>query len=99
MAYKLTVEASDDLRAIYAYSIETFGDAQAERYQIELDACFKLIAKNPGIGRPVNNKLSRQWRRHPHGSHVVVYEVDGTTVLILAVAHMSNLSKIRQFDP
>jgi toxin ParE1/3/4 len=99
LAYRLTVEAGNDLRAIYAYSIEAFGDAQAERYQIELDACLGLINENPGMGRSVNNTLSRQWRRHPHGSHIVFYEVDGAAVLILAVAHMSNLSKIRQFDP
>jgi toxin ParE1/3/4 len=99
LAYRLTVEANADLLAIYAYSIETFGDAQAERYQLELDACFELLDGNPGIGRPVSNTLSRDWRRHPHGSHVVFYEVEADIVRILAMAHMSNFNRIRQFDP
>jgi len=44
--------AKADLLSIGAYTLQTWGAAQAERYIGSLEACAKLLAGNPALGRP-----------------------------------------------
>lgn len=42
--YRLTQRAEQDLKDIYRYTLKAFGAAQAEKYLLELDSVFGLLA-------------------------------------------------------
>ena len=50
---RLSCRAETDLAEIADYTIERFGVEQARRYRDDLEACFLNLAKNPGLGRRV----------------------------------------------
>jgi plasmid stabilization system protein ParE len=49
--YRLTKRADKDLLAIYLYTVERFGQDQAERYTHDIKECFELLASNPHMRR------------------------------------------------
>jgi toxin ParE1/3/4 len=51
MSFRLTREAEEDVTNIYRYSVENFGEAQADTYHDGLTDCFRLLADTPLIGR------------------------------------------------
>jgi toxin ParE1/3/4 len=84
--HRLSQRADRDLRDIYLYGVENFGLAQAERYRLELDACFAMLSEFPRLGR-LSATIRAGLRRHEHGSHVVLYQEQPDHVLIVAVVH------------
>ncbi|HUO88310.1 MAG TPA: type II toxin-antitoxin system RelE/ParE family toxin [Rhizomicrobium sp.] len=49
--YRLSARADRDLTEIYIYTFEKFGEAQADRYLLELHDCLQRLAGEPGSGR------------------------------------------------
>jgi toxin ParE1/3/4 len=86
--------ADRDLRDIYLYGVENFGLAQAERYRLELDACFAMLSEFPRMGR-LSDTIRAGLRRHEHGSHVVIYKEHPDHVLIVAVVHGRSLKGLK----
>lgn len=86
MTYRLSRRAEEDLIGIYVSSVETFGPAQADRYQDALEAAFDLIAEFPEIARE-RSELHPPVRVHPCKSHVVIYLVEDGGPLIVRVRH------------
>lgn len=86
MALRLTQEAERDLEDVYVRGALQFGTAQAERYSDALDACLELLAAHPAMA-PERTEISKPVRAHPHGSHLVVYEIENDDVLILRIFH------------
>ncbi|MCK2053565.1 type II toxin-antitoxin system RelE/ParE family toxin [Methylobacterium sp. 37f] len=84
--YRLTQRADDDLLDLFVFGLQNFGDVQAQRYRTGLDRCFRLLADNPGLGRPAH-RLAEGVRRHEFESHVILYEEIPDGVLILALVH------------
>lgn len=93
-SFRLSQRADSDLLDIFVYGIEQFGEAQAERYQIDMTRCFGLLADNPRMGRPADS-IAPGVRRHEHASHVILYEEDADGVLILAVVHGRNVRHLK----
>ena len=83
---KLTGEAERDLEDIYVQGALRFGTTQAERYSDGLYACLELLAFHPAMA-PERFEISKPVRAHPHGSHVVVYEIENDDVLVLRIFH------------
>lgn len=88
---RVSDRADADLLDIYLFGAEQFGRLQAVNYQMSLKACFDLLADNPRLGRTAP-LIGPDVRRHEHGSHVILYQVDENGVLIIAVVHGRNLS-------
>jgi toxin ParE1/3/4 len=91
MSFRLTREAEADIVDIYRYSVEHFGEAQADTYHDGLSDCFRLLADTPLIGRDYG-VLRPGLRRYEHASHSVYYLLTDTGILILRVLH-------RRMDP
>jgi len=91
MSFRLTREAEADIVDIYRYSVENFGEAQADTYHDGLSDCFRLLADTPLIGRDYGF-LRPGLRRYEHASHSVYYRLADTGILILRVLH-------RRMDP
>ena len=87
-SYRLTGQADQDLIDIYLYTLETFGQQQAERYATSMRSCFSLLADMPHMGRQADG-IRPGVRRHKHGGHVIFYREDAgeDSLLILAVIH------------
>ena len=55
MTLDLTAAALSDLRSIRAYTLETWGEEQEEKYLNEMWDKFEEIMRNPGHGRLRND--------------------------------------------
>ena len=86
MPYRLSKAAERDLDRVFEQGISEFGEAQAETYLAELLATLSLLAKFPSLGRE-RPTLGRPVRIHPFVSHVVVYRILDSEILIVRVRH------------
>jgi toxin ParE1/3/4 len=83
---RFSEKARADFLSIHADGEERFGFDQAERYADDLERVFDLLSENPKLAR-LRTELNPPVRVHPHGSHVIVYEVREGAVLILRIRH------------
>ncbi len=81
MTYRLTRQAKSDIKAIYHYTVEYFGDSQAREYLDGLEYSFDLLMDNPNMGRLFSKKI----RRYIYKSHLVYYEVRKDHIVIIRI--------------
>jgi toxin ParE1/3/4 len=86
--YRLTPRAVEDLDAIAAYTIETWGAEQLESYLQSMIDRFEWLARNPLAGRE-RNDIHPGYRSFPEGSHVVFYLISDDYVDIIGIPHKS----------
>ena len=82
--YRLTDEAKEDLRRIYEYGYEEFGEEQADEYFYSFFEAFLKIAESPLIYPSVDN-IRPGYRRCPHRSDVIYYRINQSTIEIMAI--------------
>lgn len=82
--YKLSVKAVRDVELLYDYSAAQFGDEQAERYLLELEKAFLLLAEFPYMGKAMDS-LRPSLRCYYHRSHAIFYKPNKTGVFIVRV--------------
>ena len=73
-AYKLTLEAKDDLRRIYLYGWEKWGEAAADRYHDDLYDRFEEIAERP-LSYPAVDHIRKGYRRSVCGVDHIYYRI------------------------
>jgi len=86
--YKLTPRAERDLKDIWLYTTEIWGDEQADKYVELLEKRFDALAASPFIGsaRP---DIRQGYRCLPEGKHLIFYRIKDDDVEILAIPHAS----------
>jgi toxin ParE1/3/4 len=89
--------AKADLLSIGAYTLETWGAAQTERYLNELERCAKMLAANPSLGRPCD-WIRPGLHRFEKGRHVVFYRREGDGILVSRILHQSMLPDQQTFE-
>ena len=82
MTYRLTRQAKSDIKAIYRYTVEYFGEGQAQEYLDGLDFSFDLITDNPKLGRLFEGNISR----YVYKEHLVYYEIK-KEIRIIRIRH------------
>ncbi|WP_420603557.1 type II toxin-antitoxin system RelE/ParE family toxin [Flagellimonas sp.] len=82
--YKLSPEAKDDLIRIYNYGLIQFGEAQAEKYIVELLDAFKRLTENPEHF-PSVEEIAPGYRRCVHKSDSIYFKVIANTVEVMAI--------------
>jgi toxin ParE1/3/4 len=70
------------------YGARQHGLRRAMHYYDEIIAVFGILSSNPQLG-PERAQGSTRIRLMRHGSHHILYEVDGDDVVILRVVHGS----------
>lgn len=80
--------ARDDLRAILAYGIESYGRERAESYLREIDGAINRVREFPEIGS-IYLGLRQPLRSVTSGKHRIFYERSGNIILIVRVLHQS----------
>lgn len=86
MPYTLSQAADDDIAAIAAYTLETFGIEQALAYRDGLIQSFEFLSQYPEAARerPEIRQRSRVFR---YKAHLIFYRIDGAAIFIQRVRH------------
>jgi toxin ParE1/3/4 len=86
MQLEISVQAGNDIDALFLYGLMNFGEGAASDYSDGLFDLFELILANPEIGRKL-----LEMKRHPrmisYRSHAVFYHVKPRSVRVLRVLH------------
>jgi toxin ParE1/3/4 len=89
--------AKADLLSIGAYTLQTWGSDQAERYLDGLERCAKLLAGNPSLGRPCA-WIRPGLYRFEKGRHVLFYRRQEDGILVSRILHQSMLPDQQPFE-
>ena len=73
---------------IYLYSLEQFGEKQAEAYIDDLYQRFAQIAASPTLGRDFSDIHDGAWRINQQ-SHAIYYRQAQQSIFVLRVLHQS----------
>lgn len=81
---RLSAKARRDLKEIWRYGSQEWGEAQADAYARALGAAMNLLGEQPSVGVDADLVLpnGRRWKA---GSHHIYYFLDGATVRIVRV--------------
>jgi toxin ParE1/3/4 len=84
--YRFTVRARADLLSIAVYTRSTWGDDQARKYLLELQACCQRLAEEPALGRV--HQPRPQYSRIEQGKHVLFFRrTEEGDVVIVRILH------------
>lgn len=81
---RFTPAADADLGGIFDYTLERYGEEQAEKYYAGLIKTFELLAAHPLIGSDQSDTRSAT-RRVTHQAHAIYYRVGGAEVVIVRI--------------
>jgi toxin ParE1/3/4 len=95
--FRFSRRAEADLLSIGAYTLRNWGRGQAARYINELEACCRMLADNPALGRPCGD-VRPGVCRFEHGKHVVFYRRERSGILVSRILHESMLPKLHATD-
>ena len=84
--FTLRPKAIADLEGIWDYTVETWGEEQAERYLRLIDQSFRKVADNPGLGRPCDAIRKAYWK-YSVGRHVIFYQTVDAGVVVVRILH------------
>ena len=86
-SFDLTKAARQDLKSIAKFTQERWGVRQRNTYLKEIDQVFRVLAKNPDMGRACD-EVREGYRKFPHGSHVIYYsQIESDPVLVVRILH------------
>lgn len=91
--YRLTEDAKEDLRRIYRYGVNKFGEAQADRYYDALFERFEQIAENPYMYHSVDY-IREGYRRSVCGVDSIFYRIVDDTVEIISILNRQDINNI-----
>ncbi|MGA3080499.1 MAG: type II toxin-antitoxin system RelE/ParE family toxin [Terracidiphilus sp.] len=89
--------AKADLLSIGAYTLETWGAAQAERYLDGLERCAKMLAANPLLGRRCD-WIRPGLHRFEKGRHALFYRREEDGILVSRILHQSMMPEQQPFE-
>lgn len=78
--------ARDDLIAIWRYSFEEWGEAQADRYLAEIEAGIRRLQQHPELGKN-RDDIRRGYRSLQVNRHILYYRVTPSVIRIVRVLH------------
>jgi toxin ParE1/3/4 len=93
----LSRRAEADLMSIGDYTLRNSGMDQAVRYLGDLEACCRMLADNPALGRTCD-RIRPGLRRMESGRHVVFYREDARGILVSRILHQRMLPARHTID-
>ena len=85
--FMLRPKAEQDLERIWHYTLDTWGDQQADTYIRQLNERFHMLADDPGIGRDCEY-IRPAYRKYAVGQHVIFYRaVSDDAIEIVRILH------------
>lgn len=89
--YDLTPAAKEDLRDIWLYTLEQWGEVQADQYLDQLEQCCERLVAHPQLGR-ARADLRSGYRSILEGNHLIIYRHHMGRIEIVRILH-------RRMDP
>ncbi len=86
--FLLRPKARQDLENIWFYTLETWGENQADTYIQDLNIAFKSLAKSPEKGRSCED-IRKDYRKHLLGKHVIFYRQIDKGIEVVRILHQS----------
>ena len=84
--YRLTPSAKSDLIEIWNYTVETWGEKQAEKYLQDIEDKLNQLAANPEHGRR-RPEISSGYYSFPVRKHIIFYLQSNTHIDIIGILH------------
>lgn len=92
--YLLTAAARKDIIDIGRFTSEKWGKRQRDKYLKQLDDAFKLLARQPDIGRDADD-IKPGYKKFSLGSHIIFYRA-GTESRIVVIRILHNSMDVEQ---
>ena len=96
-SFRFSRLAEADLLSIAAYTLRTWGEAQAIRYIDDLEACCQRLADNPALGRSCDY-VRPGLRRMEQAKHVVFFRPEEEGILVSRILHERMLPERHAMD-
>ena len=84
--YRLTPAAKSDLLEIWNYTVETWGEKQAEKYLQDIEVKLEKLAANPELGKR-RSEISPGYYSFPGEKHIIFYLQSGNYIDIIGILH------------
>ena len=94
LPYLLTAAARKDIMDIGRFTTGKWGKRQRDKYLKQLDDAFKLLARQPEIGRDADD-IKPGYKKFSQGSHIIFYRA-GTESKIVVVRILHNSMDVDQ---
>ncbi len=78
--------AKEDLKGIWHYTFNEWGEAKADTYLAEIEAGIARLKQNPKLGRPREN-LRAGYRSLRVNQHIVCYVIKQSRIRVIRVLH------------
>lgn len=92
--FLLTAVARKDIIDIGRYTTEKWGKRQRDKYLKQLDDAFKMLARQPEIGRDADD-VKPGYKKFSQGSHIIFYRA-GTESKIVVIRVLHNSMDVDQ---
>jgi len=87
--FTLSPNAQRSLKGIQAYTVEQFGEEQANRYLADLRDRMRALAEQPLLGIR-RDDIKSTYYSYFEGSHTIYYYIEGPgSIAIIDVLHQS----------
>ncbi len=84
--YRLTPAAKSDLIEIWNYTMEVWGEKQADKYLQDIEDKLNQLAENPGLGRH-RPEIHPGYYSFPVAKHIVFYLQSRNYIDIIGILH------------
>ncbi len=84
--YNLTPVAKEDLQDIWLYTLDQWGEQQADRYLRQLEECCARLVSLPELDK-ARDDLRSGYRSILEGSHIIIYRHHLDQIEIVRVLH------------
>lgn len=95
--FRFSHRARADLLSIAAYTLQTWGPAQADDYIEQMEGCCRLLARNPLLGRSCDD-VRAGLRRIEKGKHVIFYRQAPEGIRVVRILHQRMLTARHVMD-
>jgi toxin ParE1/3/4 len=81
-------KAKQDLKKIWLYTFDAYGEKQADKYYDELIAAMNTLSQNPNIGVPCDF-IRLGYRQYHINHHCIFYRLGRDKIHVMRVLHES----------
>jgi len=78
--------AKDDLKGIWLYTFNEWGETQADKYLSEIEASIKRLQQHPRLGRP-REDVRAGYHSIRVNQHIVYYVLAPSLIRVIRVLH------------
>lgn len=78
--------AEGDIKNVWRYSFETWGERQADTYIDDMQETMKNIAQNPEIGIQID-QIRQGYRQYHYEHHLILYKPTPSAIEVVRILH------------